>query len=243
MKKIILIALALCAHTFFSCKKSSSNNNNSYICASCVKTPEAKAEFNTSSKGIYKGILIGSSGTIKFDVANNSTSIVAILTIDGTTVNLTPSGSDWVVGQPFTSTFNGTLNGASVSIGFSVAAHGGDPTITSINIPGHPNAFITLIKESSDALVECFEGTYHTSKSEDGTFNILLSRSLKIWGGYARENRSSDVDDIDGTITNDGSMIDNSNHIAVGKLVNDKIDGTFTDRNNTTITISGKRSL
>lgn len=226
---------------FVSCKKDSSDNSTSYECTTCNKAPEAVAANDASSKGIYKGVVIGSSGTIKFNIANNSNTISAVMVIDGTTVNLTSTVS-WTNGQPYVAPFTGTLNGQAVSITFSVGFNGTAPVVTSSSIPGHPNAVFGLVKETSNALVECFEGTYKTSKSENGTFNILLSRSLGLWGGVARENGSPDTDDVDGTIDSAGKMKE-SNGTVVGTLSGDQISGSFKDSNNTTITIAGKRTL
>ncbi|UEG49191.1 hypothetical protein LK994_11170 [Ferruginibacter lapsinanis] len=237
MKKNMLFLLALIgALTFGSCKKS----DKSYTCATCTSTPRAAAANDASSKGVYIGVLIGSSGTIKFDVMNNGTDITAVMVIDGVTVNLTSSVT-WVSGQPYIAPFTGTLNGSPVSITFSVDNNGGSPTITTASVPGHPSIEFTLVKETSTALVEGFEGTYSTSQNEKGTFNILLSRVLGKWGGVARENGTTVSDDINGTIVN-GKIIDDNN-TQVGTLSGDEINGTFVDGNNTTITIYGKRTL
>ena len=101
MKISSLIVCALALLTFASCKRQN-RNNPPYSCAACVRQPDALAANDASSKGIYKGIVIGSSGTIMFDIANNGTSITALMVIDGTTVNLASSVS-WVAGQPYIS--------------------------------------------------------------------------------------------------------------------------------------------
>lgn len=237
MKKNSLFLLALIGVlTLGSCKKS----DDAYSCATCATTPRAASTYDASSGGVYIGVLIGSSGTIRFNIMNNGTDINAVMVIDGITVNLTSSVT-WVSGQPYIAPFTGTLNGSPVSITFSVNNIGGSPTITTASVPGHPSIEFTLAKETSTALVEGFEGTYSTSQSKKGTFNILLSRVLGKWGGVAKEDGSSGVDDINGTIVN-GKLIDDSN-TQVGTLSGDEISGTFVDGNNTTITISGKRTL
>jgi hypothetical protein len=240
MKISSLIVCALALLTFASCKKDKTETTP-YSCATCVRQPDALAANDASSKGIYKGIVIGSSGTIMFDIANNGTSITALMVIDGTTVNLASSVS-WVAGQPYISPFTGTLNGSPVSITFSVDINGQDPTVTASSIPGHPNAVFTVVKELSNALVECFEGNYSTSEPATGTFNIMLSRSLGLWSGTARETGSTSTDDVDGTIVNN-KLIDSSNGVEVGTLNLDVITGTFTDSNGSTVTINGQRTL
>lgn len=238
--KNLLLGLTFVS-VFAACKKDDEDQTPAYTCDACTKTPEAKAANDNSSKGIYKGIMIGSSGTIKFNVGNDGSTINAVMVLDGKTVTLSSSvtwqGSQWYI-APFT----GTLNSQPVSITFAVNPQGDSATVTSANIPGHPNATFVLVKETSNALIEGFEGDYSTSQNKKGTFNILLSRTLRRWGGIARENGASSTDDVDGTIDTNNKLID-ENGTAVGTLSGDVISGTFVDRNNTTITISGKRTL
>jgi hypothetical protein len=244
MKKLLLslslVALSSAA-LFLSCKKDDDQPAASYECTACAKTPEALPANDGSSKGIYKGVVVGSSGTIKFNIANDASSITATMVIDGTTVTLT-SNVSWTNGQSYVAPFTGTLNGQTVTINLSVDFDGSNPVITSADIPGHPNAVFTLVKENSTALIECFEGTISTTEPKTGTFNILLSRQLSKWGGVAREDGSPDADDVNGTIESNGTMKDEDGK-QIGTLSGDQISGQFQDGNNNTITISGKRTL
>ena len=245
MKKIstLLCLSVICMLFGVSCKKDSdvSKNNPTYKCTSCTLTPEALAANDNNSKGVYKGIVIGSTGTIKFSVQNGTNDITATLVIDGVSTTLTSTVA-WISGEPYIAPFTGTLNQQPVSITFSVQADGSTPMITSTDIPGHPNAIFALVKEASNALVECFEGTYTTSKSESGTFNILLSRTLGKFGGISREDGTNDQADVDGTIDPNGT-IRNENNVVMGTLSGDNITGTFTDSRNATVTINGIRIL
>lgn len=239
--KFLWIVLAFAgAFIFTSCKKSSDQTDTSYKCTTCKATPDALAANDGSSKGIYKGIIVGSSGTITFDIMNNGSTISATAVLDGTTIALTSSIS-WQNGSAYIAPFTGTLNGAPVSITFSVNANGGSPSVTASNIPGHPNAQLMVIKETSTSLVECFEGTYQTSRSEKGTFNILLSRAAKLWGGVSREDGSNEPEDVDGTINGNNELI--MDGTTIGTLSGDQINGKFTDSDGTLITFSGKRTL
>ncbi|MCW5920200.1 MAG: hypothetical protein KIS71_10515 [Bacteroidetes bacterium] len=240
MTKIIIPILCIATLTFTSCKKKDKDNPH-YTCSSCVTQAEALAANDGSSKGVYKGILIGSSGTIKFSIQNGTNDITATMVVDGVSAILTSTVS-WVSGQPYIAPFTGTLNGQAVSITFSVQNNGSTPQIISSNIPGHPNAVFTIIKETSNALVEGFEGTYSTTEPETGTFNILLSRPLGQWGGISRENGQTATNDVSGTITSSGDLF-NDNNIKVATLSGDDIDGTFTDNSGNTVTVAGKRTL
>jgi hypothetical protein len=242
MKNILPLTLliAVVLTTFITSCKKSSNKKPDYICATCKTTPDAVAANDNSSKGIYKGIVVGSTGTIKFDINNAGNTVTATLVIDGATVELT-STITWAAGVAYTAPFTGTLNGSAVTINFTVSDNGDGPSVTSSNIPGHAGAVFSLAKESSTALVEAYEGTYTTTKPESGTFNILLSRALARWGAVARKDGSTEVSHGNGTIVN-SVLIDTSNK-SIGTLSGDGIDGKFTDSNGIVINLTGKRTL
>lgn len=205
MKKLLFVAAIIGVATFVSCKKKDSTTP-SYSCTNCTTTPDAKAANNTISKGVYKGVVVGSSGTIKFDIMNNDSTIKAYMVIDSVSVTLTASVS-WVAGQSYVSPFVGTMNGQPVSITFQVNADGSSPTVTSMSIPGHPNAVLTVSKETSDNLIKCFEGTVkNNTTGETGTLNLMLSVSLKKWGAIVRPaNTSSSTSSVNGTF--DGTTL------------------------------------
>jgi hypothetical protein len=233
------ILVIFCIFLFIGCKKDTTKTSY-YKCTSCVAAPEAKAANDISSKGIYKGIIIGSTGTIKFDIQNDGSAIKAYCVIDGVSLELS-STVTWNADQAYVAPFTGTLNGQSVTINFSVGINGTDPTVTSSNIPGHPNAQFLIAKEASMALIECYEGSYHSTAPEDGTFNLILSRAVNRWGAIVRKNGDTDTDDEDGTIVNN-KLID-SDGTNVGTLNNDEINGIFKDSNGKTVTVKGKRTL
>lgn len=240
MKKqlISFLLLFLFVFTITSCKKTDSTPTP-FKCATCHTTPDALAANDNSSKGMYKGVMIGSTGTIQFNLLNGGTTITAILVIDGVTINLSSSVT-WVNGQAYVAPFTGTLGGSPVSITFSVNNDGTNPIITSSNIPGHPNASFVILKELSTSLLESFEGTYHTTKPKDGTFNIILSRSLKVYYAIARENGSSSTDASHGTIIN--NSLTDVNGTSIGTLSGDQLTGNFRDGGNFTVTITGQRT-
>ena len=146
--------------SFSACKKSDNIPAVTYSCTTCKTTLDALAANDASSKGIYKGLVIGSSGTIIFNIADNNTAITAIMVIDGITVNLA-STVTWVARQAYVADLTGTLNGSVVTIHFSVGSSGSIPTVTSSTILGHPNASLNIIKETSAGLVECFKAHIH----------------------------------------------------------------------------------
>lgn len=239
--KNVQVVLLGCCLLFMAtgCRKDS--KKDSFICETCSTGAQAIAANNASSKGIYKGVMIGSSGTIVFDIMNNGSTITATMVIDGTTVNLTSSIS-WQAGQAYVAPFTGTFNGVPVSINFSVSATGGDPVVTTSSIPGHPNASFTIFKETSASLIECFEGTYHTTMPEDGTFNLILSRAARVWGAEARKNGATSSNGAGGTISSDNKLME-TNGVHMGTISGDEINGSFQDGGGRTVTITGKRTL
>jgi hypothetical protein len=237
--KIFLIACIILTASLSSCKKEDAQKTDSYKCVACKTTPDALAANDGSSKGVYKGVVIGSTGTILFDIMNGGTTITATMVLDGTTVHLA-SVVSWVSGVAYVAPFTGTLNGASITITFKVDANGGNPIVTSSDIPGHATAQFNLVKESSTALIECFEGSYDNSKPETGTFNLLLSRSLGMFGGSSRKTGGASNGDFDGTLSGGVLTMDGK---VIGTLSEDQISGTFKDNNGNTIKINAKRTF
>jgi len=217
---------------FISCNKS--KEEAPYVCASCTKTPQALAANNSSSKGIYKGVVFGSTGTVLFDIQNSSSTVTAALVLDGVTVPFN-SGTLPQTNQSYTGTFTGTINGQSASFIFSVQANGASPAITSINIPGHPYVAFSLLKETSVNLVECFEGTSKgvtNNIAESGKFNLVLSRSAGTWSAVTIDDRPNQFQYQywNGTIS--GNSLSCSCPPAItlaGTFSGDQINGLYSD--------------
>ncbi len=208
MSKKIFFYLALLSLTaIFSCSK----KDNKTV-STLAETPIAKAQYDASNYGIYKGVFVGSSGTIIIDISNTS-AITATLKIGTTTYN-------------FTTTQTITLNTASTiaftsgsnSFTFSVDASGANPTITNLIIAGHPEAILLVVKETSTALVKCFEGTY--SGSDAGTFNAVIYNN--IFKALVKSTTTAGFD-----ATADGAVV--SNVISAGSVsTGETFTGTLT---------------
>ena len=243
MMKTTIMKAMLVLFTFIfavSCKKSS-NDQDSSTCTNCATSPDAKPANDASSKGVYKGIVIGSSGTVMFDVLNGGSSITATLAIDGITSILT-SDVEWSSDAAYVGNFTGTFNGNAVRVSFSVQPDGSNPVVTAASIPGHPNAVFTVVKETSSNLIECFEGKYTTTAPETGTFNLLLSRSAGLYGGIVRETGDITVSEFSGVINSANHLIDSDSQMDMGVLNGNTISGSFPDGDNHTVTISAKRT-
>lgn len=232
----------LSAGAFTACSSDDSEKEGeAYVCDTCPQSPDALAVNDNSVKGVYKGIFIGSTGTVHINIQNGSNTITATLVIDGDTIVLT-SNVEVVEGQTLVAPFTGMYNGSPVSVTLSIGSGGGNPTMVSSDIPGHPNAVFELYKETSTSMIEAFEGTYSTTNDQQGTFNIILSRSLGLWGGIARENGEAETSHVDGTVDADGTITE-ENGTEMGDIDGDQLSGTFQDGNGATVTITGYRTL
>ncbi|WP_316766389.1 hypothetical protein [Pedobacter frigiditerrae] len=243
MKKITsaMLILAFVTSTILGCKKKTTEEPV-YKCTTCKTTPDAVAANDASNKGVYKGVIIGSSGTIKFDLSNTGTTITATMVLDGITATLTSTVAI-VAGTTYVGAFTGTWNGQPVSVTFSVNPTGQNPVVTAFNIPGHATSSFNIIKETSNQLIECFEGTYDSTRPEKGTFNIVLSRGLKIFSGSAKKDQGTVVNSFNGKISDANKLIDASDGKTLATLTGDVLAEVFVDGNNATITIKGKRTF
>lgn len=238
-KGLLMWAVVIFGISVFTLSCSKDSSSDPYVCASCHPTPDALVANDAISKGIYKGIIVGSTGTITINVQNGVNTVTATLVLDGTTVLLTSTVTP-TAAQSYLAPFTGIYNGDPISLTFSVAANGATPTIVTSDIPGHPNASFQIIKETSTAQIEAFEGTY-AKTGETGVFNIVLSSALAGFSGIAKNNVTGELSDIDGTYIN--GVLTESNGTVLGTVSGDELHGTFQDSDGDTITINGVRTL
>ena len=235
-KKLSLVAF-LCISLLIGCKD---DEPAPYKCTECIDQPEANAAHDNSGQGIYKGVLVGSSGTVKFDIANNGTSITATLVIDGVSVTLTANGI-YSASTGFQGAFTGTLNGGGVIIPFTVSNTGvvsmGTPTIA-----GHSNVVIKIFKEKSTQLVEAFEGTFKGGDS--GTFNLVLIRNSAGVGEWIAIARSDSDSIFTGVVEDDGVFGGGGEIVIGGEINGDNIKGVWEHSSSgANGTWEGKRTL
>ena len=239
MRMKFLIGAILAMFALSSCND---DEGSSYKCADCVDGPEANAAYDQTGQGIYKGVVIGSSGTIKFDIANSDNTVTAHLVIDGDEALLTLVTGTYSPETGLESAFTGTLNNQTVAISFIISPTG-EIELTSVNIPGHPDVMFTVVKELSTQLVEAFEGTYQGDAA--GTFNLLVLRDEEGDGSWYAISRSTETNGYyEGTIDDDGLAGIGGPIIVVGEVKGDNIKGSWQNTdNNGTGTWTGKRTL
>jgi hypothetical protein len=185
-----------------------------------ASTPEAKPVNDTKSGGIYKGTFVGSSGSIKVVLQDNTISI--LLTFNNVTRTLTTNGlSSWSSGQAIS---NVTFTSGDWSVVLSVNADGSNPNVV-ITIPNHANIGVSLIKETSTELVRVFEGTF--TGSQTGVWNLVIQgSSIK---GIGRANGDTSNEFINGTLTGNSIILKNSDNEVVGggTLSGNSISGSW----------------
>jgi hypothetical protein len=210
MKKIILgsiITFTLLLVCNSCSKKDTPTNNN------LTDTPTAKTQYDATNFGIYKGVFVGSSGTIIVDISNSGT-FTATLKIDGVTYNFT-TNQTVQINQPTTLNFSNGTN----SFTFSVSANGANPTITNLIINGHPNAAILVVKEISTSIIKCFEGTF--TGGDSGVFNaVIFNTTIKA---LVRSTRANSNSIANGTITN--NQISATGSVSTGATFTGTLNG------------------
>lgn len=211
MKKLLLSLAA--SLLLFSCSDDNSKNTES------TDAPMAKATYNNSNYGIYKGVFIGSTGNIVINL-NNDGNVSATLVIDGNTFNFNSENS--ITQNSNTSiTFTSNEN----KFDFTVASDGSSPTVSNITISGHTGAAMQIVKEKSDAQVYCYEGVF-TEKGGDGTLNIAISQG-KI-NGIFRPADDQAIPPVTGTVTNNKiSATIGDSAIITGTITDNTINGEW----------------
>jgi hypothetical protein len=202
--------------------------------ASAFKSsPDAKAEEDSKSGGIYKGVIVGSSGFFAVVLQNGLKEIV--LTLDGEKRTLTTSTLDsWTSGEPIK---NVVFTSDDWSATFSVGGAGIVPSIT-LSLAGHPNAQAVIIKELSTAVVRAYEGIY--SGSESGTWNFVLQGP--VLSGVSRTTSGSGSSTFYGLV-NGNDLTLQTPVTGSGTISGDSVNGTWQTDTSASGTWSGKRVL
>lgn len=240
MKKPLLLLLSVLT-IMNACKKEDKTTPPTppepYKCTTCITTPEAKADYNSSSAGVYKGVIVGSTGTIALYLHNTGTEVSALVSFDGKNATLTSTSlSGWAPGQAITNAlFTGTIDGQNIEALFSVGANGQNPSVQ-VMIPGH-TVTVAIYKETSTSLIRNFEGTY--AGGDQGIFNMVI-----VGDQYSIVSDDGD-EPMESTLVN-GKVDLNHNGVEVKGEFNgtDYIEGTWKDNNNVKEgTWTGNRTL
>ena len=147
-KLLLICALAL---TIYSCGKSQTDKANGL-----ATTAETKSKYNNTSFGVYKGVIVGSSGYIVFRINNGDDVVKGNLKIDGREDELTTTGK-LIAGQKIS---NVLFTGSFSSMKLSADADGRNAHLTDIRIQGHSHVGAYITHENSNVPVMLYEGTF-----------------------------------------------------------------------------------
>lgn len=229
MKKLLLGLLA--CTLLLSCSKDDNDDNN------LSNTPTASATYDSKNYGVYKGVFVGSTGTVEINLKNNGTTLSATLVIDGKSYVYT-SDDSVTEGSNTAITFNNDDD----SFDFAVNADGSNPTISNINIDGHPEATITVGKEESDAQVYCYTGTFTEGGGFGGTWNLIVYGNKVT--GLVLPTDAQVLPFIEATLSNNTIVGSVPGHATITATLNgNKITGTWINNDDETGTWEVSRKL
>ena len=147
-KFLLICVLAL---AIYSCGKNKTDKDNGL-----PSTAETKPKFDNTSFGVYKGVIVGSSGYIVFRINNGDDVVKGTLKIDGREDVLTTK-EKLIAGQRIS---NVLFTGSFSSMKLSADADGRNANLTDIKIEGHTHVGAYISHENSTVPVMLYEGTF-----------------------------------------------------------------------------------
>ncbi len=200
MKRILyMIAAAMLLLSPMSCKKDDATPAPTFS-----NTPEALAEHDNKSGGIYKGTFANSSksGQIKINLQGGKKEIVIKFGSETRTLTTTALGS-WTSGQIIT---GAAFTNGNWTITINIPADGSSVDVTP-DLAGESIDGGYAAKELSTAVVKVYEGTY--AGDDSGKWNFTLQGGLingVYAGGSGSDNFSGAVVGTAITIVTTGSV-------------------------------------
>jgi hypothetical protein len=183
-----------------------------------------KAQYDRSALGLYRGVIVGSSGWIEINILNDAVSASSKVNIDGKT-EIQTSSYAFVDGQAVS---RAAFTGETVNFEFSVDADGQNPAVNVITIAGHDNVVASVRKETSSTPSQAYEGTVTDPQNGSGVFNIV--RAGSTFAGIGKGQHVSGTVDANGNLTGSGSWTqpagDDDATIRVTLTVNGKFSGS-----------------
>ena len=240
---IILILLIL---GLFACQKDdgkekndNDSGNNQVVDFTSQKADES---CNTSSAGLYKGVIAGSSGVFMLNIKNGNSQINGQLILDEKEYVLTiKKDFNWEVGQPIS---NLEFKNGDICLTFSVDKDGKNPIIK-FSAPNHLDAIASVVKETSDNVLNVYQGYSIDSKIINGfpkkthksVLNVTINNNkyTLVQKKYALNDKEEIILDNYKTYVLKGNVVKNENDI---QLLLDYPAAGYSDVGS--ITISGK---
>jgi len=194
------------------------DGDQDYVCKSCTDEPDAIPADDNRSTGVYKAVLTGSNstGTVKATVATDESTGSCEMTVDDEDYEADDfqidSEGEYVVY---------TFSSGDFVVEIVVAADGTIIRVT-VTVNDEPME-ATMIKEESDQLVKCFEGTWTSSDDDSGIWNFITYGSALQ--GYSDGNGGMDFSgEVSGSSV---TIYAYEMEVAHGTISGDKITGTY----------------
>jgi len=180
-------------------------------------TSETKPYLDTTNFGIFKGVLTGTSGTIKITFNNGNNVMKAFIQLDSFQEELTCTQPYAVSELVVAALFEGSCS----SFTFTVDANGENASIDNIFVAGRINVFGVIAHEKSNQVVHCYESKF--TGSQQGRFNFI--RYGNRAQGIARNN-AGDTYVGKGLITGDIFKVNLYNSATQVRIFQGGIEGT-----------------
>ena len=215
----------------YSCGKSNDNPSSKL-----PSKAETKPQYDNTSFGVYKGVIIGSSGYIIFRINNGDNEVKGYLTIDGRKDTLSTTQTI-TAGQPI---LNVKFMGSFSSMTLNANADGYNARLTEIEIDGHPDHVAGIIfHENSTQQIFSYEGKINGTlsgtinlnrfASSDTTHSIMkFDNNPTVYYGHGI---SFSADSVQLFFDEDG-LGPAPPYYFRGKWGNDDLNGTWSDGNN-----------
>ncbi|MEO5775778.1 MAG: hypothetical protein ABIQ27_02675 [Flavobacterium sp.] len=170
--------------------------------------PETKAEFDNTSFGVYKGVVLGlEDSAIKIVINNGDNVAVAYIYKKNKIVKTLTTTGTFTLGEPIV---NAEFSTSGSSFKFSTNSNGSNPTIQDFTFTGVSNPEVYAIHELSFAQVLCYKGGY--GGGDYGKFACMVNNGQLI--GYVYSTKEEDAPSYSATST----IVDNSFNALFGSV-------------------------
>ncbi|GAO44027.1 hypothetical protein [Flavihumibacter petaseus] len=224
MRKQFLACLTACTLLFFSCSKDKPGTN-------LPQAPTAKAEYDHSNYGVYKGVIGRPNGIVDINLMNDG-KVSAKIIIDNVTYLFTTTDL-LLKDQPCVLVFHN----ANSYFKLYVSADGNYAAIEEFVLENYPFVKTVITKETSDAMVKRYETTYTSFSSTETYFMVLNNNKI---GGLFEQNNTSTIA-FTGIVSGNDILISSYNeYYLTGQTSGENISGKW-DIGNSSGTWTSKR--
>ena len=161
---------------------------------------KGNAKYDNSAFGLYRGVVVGSSGWIEINIFNDGSSVSSKVSIDGKTETQT-SNYTFEEGKAIS---NANFTSETVRFEFSVNADGKNPLVNKITIDGHDYVITSVKKETSTTPSQVYEGIIEDPQNGPGIFNVV--RAGSSFSGICKPSYTSIGYYMSGTVDSDDNF-------------------------------------